>query len=137
MLPFPVRLHPDQDVRAALAAVLTEQAIEAAYVLQGIGSLSHAELRLAGADTPLTLHGDLEILTLAGTLGPDGVHLHMTVADATGRVLGGHVATGCLVRTTAEVLLLLLPQHRFGRAADAVTGYAELVIGAATPPVHA
>ena len=135
-MPFPVRLHPGQDVRDALAAVLASQALQAAYVLQGIGSLSQAQLRLAGASVPLALHGDIEILTLAGTLGPDGVHLHMTLADADGRVLGGHVASGCLVRTTAEVLLLLLPQHRFGRTVDPLTGFAELLVGPAGAALH-
>jgi hypothetical protein len=52
----------------------------------------------------------------------------MAVSDAAGTVVGGHVAPGCIVRTTAEVLLVLLPQHRFSREPDAATGYAELVI---------
>ena len=37
-------------------------------------------------------------------------HLHMALSTATGQVLGGHVAAGCTVRTTAEVLLALLPE---------------------------
>jgi predicted DNA-binding protein with PD1-like motif len=97
-------------------------------VLQGIGSLSVAYLRLAGAPRATELRGDLELLTLAGSLSPDGVHLHMAVADAQGRVLGGHVAPGCIVRTTAEVLLALLPAHRFSREQDAESGFRELVI---------
>ncbi|HEY9022710.1 MAG TPA: PPC domain-containing DNA-binding protein, partial [Burkholderiaceae bacterium] len=70
--------------------------------------------------------GDLEILTLSGTLGAGGAHLHMSLSDADGRVLGGHVAPGCIVRTTAEVLLALLDDVRFTREPDAATGYAEL-----------
>jgi predicted DNA-binding protein with PD1-like motif len=97
-------------------------------VLQGIGSLSVAQLRLAGATQSTELRGDLEILTLAGSLSPDGAHLHIAVADAQGRVLGGHVMAGCLVRTTVEVLLALLPEHRFAREQDAASGFRELVI---------
>ena len=52
----------------------------------------------------------------------------MSLADASGRVLGGHVAPGCIVRTTAEVLLQLLPGWDFQREADADTGWAERVI---------
>jgi predicted DNA-binding protein with PD1-like motif len=52
----------------------------------------------------------------------------MVVADACGRVLGGHVAHGCIVRTTAEVLLALLPGWSFSREPDARTGWDELVI---------
>ena len=81
-----------------------------------------------------TLRGDLEILSLAGSLSPDGAHLHIAVADARGRVTGGHVAQGCIVRTTAEILLALLPDVRFRRAPDARTGCQELVI---EPPATA
>lgn len=38
-----------------------------------------------------------------------------------------HVVADCRVRTTAEVLLGLLPEWVFSREVDATTGYAELV----------
>jgi len=125
---LPLRLLPGAELRDALHAVLQAQGVEAAFVLAGIGSLSVAQLRLAGADAPLTLQGDLEILTLSGSISVDGVHLHSSVADATGRVWGGHVAPGCIVRTTAELLLALLPDWRLGRVPDPSTGYAELTV---------
>lgn len=125
----PLRLLPGQDLRAALEAALAEQGAGAAFVLQGIGSLSVAQLRLAGAEQATELRGDLEILTLAGSLAPDGAHLHMAIADAQGRVLGGHVAAGCIVRTTAEVLLAVLPDHQFSRELDSAgSGFRELVV---------
>lgn len=126
----PVRLAPQADLRAALEALLQEHGVGAAFVLQGIGSLSVAQLRLAGMAQPLALRGDLEILTLAGSLSADGAHLHMAVADAQGRVTAGHVCPGCLVRTTAEVLVALLPGHQFTRDDDAATGFKELGIKA-------
>jgi predicted DNA-binding protein with PD1-like motif len=125
---LPVRLTPGQDLRAALEAVLVERRMEAGYVLQGIGSLSVAKLRFAGVEQASELHGDMEILTLAGSLSRDGAHLHMTVADAQGRVSGGHAASGCIVRTTAEVLVGLMPEHSFSREYDEGSGYAELVV---------
>lgn len=129
MQAIPLRLHPGQDLRAALEAALTEHASKAAFVLQGIGSLSVAQLRLAGADHPTELRGDLEILSLAGSIAPDGAHLHIAISDAHGRVLGGHVAAGCIVRTTAEILLALLPDHAFSRELDAAgSGFRELVV---------
>lgn len=45
--------------------------------------------------------------------------MHMAISTATGQVLGGHVAPGCTVRTTAEVLLALLPDWQFTREPDA------------------
>ena len=102
MHPLPLRLQPGDDLRAALAAAVAAQGCQAAFVLAGIGSLSATQLRLTGAEQPCTLTGDVEILTLSGSIAANGVHLHMSVADAAGRVLGGHVAAGCIVRTTRK-----------------------------------
>jgi predicted DNA-binding protein with PD1-like motif len=121
-------------LRAALQQVLRTHRAQAAFVLQGIGSLSVAQVRLAGAHAATELRGDIEILTLAGSLSPDGAHLHMALADAQGRVMGGHVAPGCIVRTTAEVLIAVLPGHRFVREPDAASGYSELVVYPETTP---
>ena len=74
------------------------------------------------------LDGNLEILTLAGSISSDGAHLHMSVADEEGHVTGGHVGYDCMVRTNAEVLLVLLPEWSFTRERDLMTGFAELVI---------
>jgi predicted DNA-binding protein with PD1-like motif len=128
MQPLPLRLNPGDDLRLSLEAVLAWHRVSAAFVLQGIGSLSVAQLRLAGAAQPTEIGGDLAILTLAGSLALDGAHLHMSLADAQGRVVGGHVAPGCIVRTTAEILLALLPDHEFTRELDAGSGYPELVV---------
>jgi predicted DNA-binding protein with PD1-like motif len=128
MRTLPIRLRPQQDLRCALESILAEHQLSAAFVLQGIGSLSTAKIRFAGMDEATELHGDLEILTLAGSLSPSGVHLHIAVSDAQGRVLGGHVAPGCIVRTTAEILVALLPDHEFSRAPDPESGWDELVV---------
>ncbi|MDR0240762.1 MAG: DNA-binding protein [Burkholderia sp.] len=128
MQAHPLRLSPGDDLRGAIEAALCQHDAHAAFVIQGIGNLSVAQLRFAGVDQPTELRGDLEILTLAGSVSPDGAHLHMSISDADGRVTGGHVASGCMVRTTAEILLVLLPAHRFSREPDAGTGFNELVI---------
>ena len=125
---LPLRLLPNSDLRRTLEATLYERGSQAAFVIGGIGSLSQARLRLAGRTEPEVLSGDLEILTLAGSISGDGAHLHMTVADVTGRVIGGHVAHECLVRTTAEVLLVLLPEWSFSRELDSSTGFRELAV---------
>ncbi|HZE92304.1 MAG TPA: PPC domain-containing DNA-binding protein [Rhizobacter sp.] len=125
---LPLRLTPGQDLRLALETAVREQGCKAAFVLSGIGSLSEASLRYAGACEATHLGADLELLTLAGTLGSGGSHLHASLSTAAGQVVGGHVAPGCIVRTTAEVLLALLPEWDFARAPDARTGHAELVV---------
>jgi predicted DNA-binding protein with PD1-like motif len=137
LLPWPVRLQPGDDLRRALEAAVAAQGHRAAFVVAGIGSLRPTQIRLAGAEAMLQLDGDVELLTLSGSVATDGAHdadgsrashLHLSVADATGRVLGGHAGYGCIVRTTAEVLLALLPGWAFTREPDAATGWAELVL---------
>jgi predicted DNA-binding protein with PD1-like motif len=125
---LPVRIGVGADLRDALASLPAQHGVQAAFVLQGIGSLSVARIRYAGLPECAELRGDLEILTLGGSLAPDGVHLHISVADAQGRVTGGHMGPGCIVRTTAEVLVALLPGIRFSREEDPVTGFKELVV---------
>ena len=125
---LPIRLAPGTDLRLALEQVLQEQKEQAGWVLSGIGSLSVAPLLLAGQQELSILEGDLEILTLTGTLSPDGAHLHISVADSQGRVSGGHLAMGATVRTTAEVLVALLPAWSFSRELDPATGFRELII---------
>jgi len=124
---LPLRLSPGDDLRAAVVAALRDSGFDAGFVVQGIGSLSVAQLRYAGHPDSTELRGDLEILTLAGSISPDGAHLHMSVSDADGRVFGGHVGAGCIVRTTAELLVALLPDHHFARRLDPRTGYLELM----------
>ena len=128
MQALPLRPNPGDDLRASVVAALLASGHGAGFVLQGIGSLSVAQLRYAGLPQPTALRGDLEILTLAGSISADGAHLHMAVSDAQGRVLGGHVGPGCIVRTTAELLLALLPGQQFTRERDPRTGYPELTI---------
>jgi predicted DNA-binding protein with PD1-like motif len=127
-----LRLTPGTDLRSALAVLLAQHGAQAGYVIQGIGSLCAARIRFAGRDDLAELSGDLELLTLGGSLAPDGVHLHLTVSDASGQVTGGHAGPGCIVRTTAEIVVALLDEYRFARQLDAATGYPELMISQAS-----
>ncbi len=129
----PLRLRPGEDLRRALEAAVSARGLEAAFVVAGIGSLRPAVLRLAGAEQSLRLDEDCEMLTLSGSVGAAASHLHLSVACADGRVVGGHAGHGCIVRTTAEVLLAELPQWQFTREPDAGTGYAELVVRPRAP----
>jgi predicted DNA-binding protein with PD1-like motif len=127
---IPLRLPPGADLRRTLEAWMAEQQEQAGCVISAVGSLSVAQIRLAGAAEATAIHGELEILSLSGTLSPDGAHLHIAVADRQGSVIGGHLCVGSLVRTTAELVIGLLPEWRFNRELDPATGYAELAIKA-------
>jgi len=129
----PLRLKPGDDLRRTLEAWLGEQQEQAGCVISAVGSLSLAQLRLAGATQATAIHGELEIVSLSGTLSPDGIHLHIAIADSSGTVIGGHLCAGSLVRTTAELVIGLLPEWRFRRELDPATGYAELRISPQAP----
>ncbi|MDW5441259.1 PPC domain-containing DNA-binding protein [Polaromonas sp. SM01] len=126
-----LRLQPGEDLRGALEAAfraLHAEGVGAACVLSAVGSLSCAVLRYADQAAGTSWVTPLELLSLSGTLSVDGPHLHASVADGQGRVRGGHVMRGCVVRTTAEVVLALLPGWQFSREADVSTGFQELVV---------
>ncbi len=124
MKAWPLRLSPGADLKRSLEALDGA----AGFVVAAIGSLDPVVLRYAGAAQATRLAGAFELLTLSGSLTRDGAHLHMSVADAEGRVRGGHVVYGCIVRTTAEVLVADLPGFSLSRESDAATGFRELVV---------
>jgi uncharacterized protein len=129
----PLRLQPGDDLRRPLEGWMGEQQEQAGCVISAVGSLSLAQLRFAGAAEATPIQGELEILSLSGTLSADGAHLHIAVADSRGAVIGGHLCPGSLVRTTAELVIGLLPEWRFNRELDTATGYAELRITPRAP----
>jgi predicted DNA-binding protein with PD1-like motif len=122
-----LRLKPQQDLRAELDAFVCQQNLEAACIVTCVGSLTQARLRLAG-QSGATLHQDkFEIVSLTGVMSRHGSHYHMAIADSAGRTYGGHVLTGCLIYTTAEIIIGILP-FQFRREPDPNTGYNELTI---------
>jgi len=125
-----LRLSSGQDLRASLetafATLSNTHGIAAACIVSAVGSLSHAVLRYADRPGGTEIAGPLELLMLSGTLSADGAHLHGSIADSQGQVRGGHILPGCTVRTTAEVVIALLPGWEFRRELDAATGFREL-----------
>ena len=133
-----LRLSPGDDLRAVLESAFAElsrkHGIAAACIVSAVGSLSQAMVRYADKPGASNINGPLELLMLSGTLSADGAHLHGSVADANGEVRGGHIMPGCIVRTTAEVVIALLPGWEFRRELDAATGFNELVTGRSVDP---
>lgn len=118
-----LRLSPGDDLRARIEA----ERVPAGCIVSAVGSFSRAVLRFAAEDKGTVIDGPTELIALSGTLSSDGVHLHAAIADAQGNVKAGHVMPGCIVRTTAELVIALLPEWEFRRELDAATGYKELV----------
>lgn len=123
-------------------AYAKEKALDGGCVLTCVGSLRKVTLRLANCDKTnrnevVTLHERFEIVSLTGTVSTHGAHLHMSIADFEGNVVGGHLMDGCEVFTTAEVVLGECGRYVFTREMDDETGFDELVVKekeTATPP---
>lgn len=122
------RLKPGQDLRTEIVSYVKNRDIAAAAVLTCVGSVFEGRLRLAGATETKRFPGTLEIVSLVGTVGVDGAHLHASFSDAAGVVVGGHLVEGNPVYTTAEVVLVELLEYEFGRVLDPATGYPELEV---------
>jgi hypothetical protein len=129
----PLRLNPGDDLRTALETLALGPERPSAFLIAGIGSLVDARLRFANEAQEATIAGPLEIISIAGSITPDGAHLHMSVADSSGRVSGGHVGYGNIVRTTVEAILVALPAWSLTREFDAATGFKELFIRKGQP----
>jgi predicted DNA-binding protein with PD1-like motif len=70
----------------------------------------------------------MEIVSLTGTLSPDGLHVHIALSRSDGACIGGHLVPGCIVNTTAELVIGELPEVEFRRLPDPATGYRELSV---------
>ena len=122
------RLGPGADLKKELSRIARENDLRAGVVLTCVGSLTRAVIRLADQPEATTFDGKHEIVSLVGTLAPDGDHLHIAVSDSTGRTIGGHLMDGSLVYTTAEIAVGELTAMAFSREADPKTTYRELAI---------
>ncbi len=103
----PIHLDAGSDLRVSLERLAAEQGA-AGFVLGVVGNLSRAAFQCPGRPGPSVLEGDLEIITLQGTVAPGGVHLHLSLSDGDCQVWGGHLEPGTLVKTGADLLVGLL-----------------------------
>ncbi len=123
------RLTYGMDLRQGIEDYCRDNDIHSAAIVTVVGCVYRARIRLADGETIEEYDDRYEIVSLTGTISPDGSHMHISLADEDGRVIGGHMCNGCLVNTTAEVVLVSLDEeYRFSREYDDSTGYDELVI---------
>ena len=97
-------------------------------MLSAVGCVYRWELRDASGVDVQSGTENVEIVSLMGTVSEHGSHLHASLARRDLSVFGGHLRPGCLVNTTAEIVLAELPDTVFTRERDEATGYEELAI---------
>ncbi len=126
------RLKPGDDLKRSIQSFATDNQIESGFIISCVGGLSQAVVRMAGAapdsQDVRTFQEDLEIVSLVGTISPDGVHLHMSFSDKNGMVRGGHLKEGTIIDPTAEIVIGISKGVKFTREFDPETGFDELVI---------
>ncbi len=125
---FVLRLRLGQDLKKELVRFTKENNIQSGFIITCVGSLSRATLRMANENLVKNFEKKFEITSLVGTLSQDGVHLHISLSDETGIVIGGHVKEGCLIYSTAEIVIGELEDRKFLRKLDKETGFKELFI---------
>ena len=125
---YTFRLRPGQDLFHAIEAFLREKRIEAGCVLSGVGSLTHAALRLANREFISTYEGHFEIVSITGTVSIHGSHLHISISDGDGKTIGGHLGSGCIIYTTAEIVIAIFDDVIYQREFAEDSGYEELVV---------
>lgn len=125
---YTFRLTPGQDLYNSIEMFVQERKIEAGCVLSGVGSLTHVTLRFANQDIPHEDIGHFEIVSVTGTLSIHGSHLHLSASDDQGKTVGGHLVPGCLIYTTAEIVLLEFNDVVYKREFAQDSGYDELIV---------
>jgi hypothetical protein len=123
-----IRLKPGEDLKKSLQQFIAEKNIKAGWVITAAGSLTQYSLRFANQPAAASAKGHFEILSLTGTLSTNGLHLHLTVAVSTGKTIGGHLLDGCIIYTTAEIVIGESSEVIFTREKDGTTEWEELQI---------
>jgi len=122
------RLSRGQDLLLEIEAFAKKEAIAAGVVLSAVGCVSIARLRDASGSVVRELNEALEIVSLMGTVSAERTHAHASFSREDLSTLGGHLMPGCIVNTTAEIVIALVEGFEFGSVFDEETGYAELAI---------
>lgn len=122
------RLRRGQDIYEELKKYVCDHHIKAATIVSAVGCVSQGRIRNAGGINIVTIEEPMEIVSVIGTLSEERMHIHCSFSKEDLSTIGGHMVKGCIVNTTAEIVLLELDEVSFGLEFDKETGYDELVI---------
>jgi uncharacterized protein len=129
---FAIRLKPDEDLKDSLNRFVNYNDIQSGFILTAVGSLKAATLRFANQNYAYAFKDCFEIVSLVGTLSTQGIHLHISLSGRNGKTMGGHLLKGCIIYTTAEIVIGSSDDFTFLRTVDEKTGYKELEIKSKT-----
>lgn len=138
-----LRLGPGEDLLESIWRYARVTNLTAASVVTAVGSLTTTNIRYANQEDGTVLNGHFEIVSLVGQVdfqNPDSLaafnitgsgHVHISCSDEKGQTIGGHLLSGNIIYTTAEIALLSYEQALFARELDngpKGSGYYELKV---------
>ncbi|CAH7241585.1 MULTISPECIES: PPC domain-containing DNA-binding protein [Vibrio] len=126
--PIATRLTRGQDLKLELQKLVAKHNVAAGSIASCVGCVSQINIRLANANHTKLIQAPFEIVSVMATLTPNHQHVHISLADENGDVIGGHLLEGTIIATTAELILHRYDTLTFSREHDDSTGYTELTI---------
>ena len=126
MKEFAIRLKKGEDLLTSIEKTAKDNNFNTLVILSAVGSVSSANIRLAKAIDFLNVEEDFEIVSLMGTISCGKAHLHISLSDEIGNVIGGHLCKGTIVNTTCELVLGILEEYESIRKFDDSTSYNEI-----------
>ena len=122
------RLEHGKDLLEELTAVCRDRRVDLGRV-EAIGAVSKAQIGYYDQEKKtyqfLTIEQPMEITGLLGNVslkdGDPMVHAHVTLADSSGRVMGGHLAPGTII-FACEFIISPFDGPLFQRGLDKTTG---------------
>lgn len=122
-----IRLRRGDDLLLSIRRIAAEKRIAAGVVLSAVGCISRGRVRDASGVTIRDITEHCEIVSLNGTVSEARCHLHIALSKEDLSTIGGHLAPGCIINTTCELVIAEIPGVTIGVEYDAQTGYDELV----------
>ncbi len=104
MKPLRLKLEKGSDIKLSLENLCKTSNING-FVLGVVGDLSVAVFQCPKRKEKTFLEGNLEIITLNGSLSPSSVHLHLSVSDTNCQVWGGHLENGSIALKGVDILI--------------------------------
>lgn len=122
------RLQRGEDLKDGIARIVKDNNVKAGVIVSAVGCLSKASLRIADGKTVKTWEEPFEIVSVIGTVSVNGCHVHVSLSRVDGTTIGGHLKEGCIINTTAEIVILNFEGSEYQRIPDNKTGYDELEV---------
>ncbi len=143
-----LRLSPGEDLLQSLWRYARVTGFKAASIVSTVGSLQRSNIRYANEPNGTVIEDYFEIVSLVGNIDsqisdtglfPSSMgakegsgHVHISLSNKDGTTIGGHLLTGNIIYTTAEITLVEMVNGLFTREMDPVqeggSGYYELKV---------